>query len=157
RDVKPSNLLIAKDETGHLGRVKILDFGLARFVSESEQGTRLTTVGSIVGTVDYMAPEQAEDPRTADIRADIYGLGCALYFLLTRRVRFPAQSAVERPSARMMGRPPRLRETRPEAPAALEAVLLKMMARQPSERYQTPAEVAAALTPLADPQHSAPD
>ncbi len=148
RDVKPSNLLLTKTAEGS-ALVKILDFGLARFESESDHTGRLTQLGNIVGTVDYIAPEQADNARTADIRADIYSLGCSLYFLLAAQPPFGGQSAVEKLSARMMGEPPRIRLLRPDVPAALEAVLVKMMARAPGQRYPTPAETAAALAPFA--------
>lgn len=150
RDVKPANLLLESDPAGADAGfcVKILDFGLARFDSERRYSTRLTQPGSTLGTVDYMAPEQAESARDADTRADIYGLGCTLFFLLTGKPAFPGASIAEKIGARLVGGPPSLRAARPEAPAGLDALLQRMMARQPADRYQTPAEVAAALLPF---------
>jgi serine/threonine-protein kinase len=185
RDVKPGNLLLevtrgegrgARDEPTGIPaslapRVRILDFGLARFDSERRYSTRLTQVGSTLGTVDYMAPEQAESARDADCRADIYGLGCTLFFLLTGRPPFPGASMAEKIGARLTSAvPPSVRAQRPEVSEGLDRVLTRMMARQPADRYQTPAEVAAALEPftqaaapvddpipLAEPVEAAPE
>src|SRR5262249_50706954 len=136
-------------------RVKILDFGLARFESEASRKTRLTTLGNIVGTVDYIAPEQAENARTADTRSDIYSLGCTLFYVLTGQPPFPGEGLVEKMTARLLPVPPSPRALRPEVPPALETVLAKMMAREPAQRYQTPAEVAAALAPFTGKRKSA--
>jgi serine/threonine protein kinase len=157
RDIKPGNLLVVGAERWAAGKkawpstaqvlVKILDFGLARFDSERRYATRLTQPGSTLGTVDYMAPEQAENARDADTRADIYGLGCTLFFLLTGKPPFAGTSMAEKIAARLMGAPPSARAVRAEIPAGLDRVLERMMARQPADRYQTPAETAAALEP----------
>src|SRR5262249_6080067 len=128
--------------------VKILDFGLARFENEVGRKTRLTALGNIVGTVDYVAPEQAENARTADIRADIYSLGCTLFYLLTGQPPFPGDNVVEKMIRRVLGEPPSVRASRPEVPAAVDRVVARMMARKPSDRFQTPAEVATALQAL---------
>jgi serine/threonine protein kinase len=104
-------------------------------------------VGKLLGTVDYVAPEQAENAQTADIRADIYSLGCSLYYLLTGGPPFPGADAVAAISARVLGRAPSVRQSRPEVSPGLDLVLAKMMARQPEHRYQTPGEVAKALEP----------
>ncbi len=166
RDIKPANLLMAKLPVASGGReppdvdapfsgdlhpplavtVKILDFGLARFESEQEQ--RLTQVGRALGTVDYVAPEQVENARGADIRADIYSLGCAWWFLLTGQPPFPGESIIDRVTARLKGQMPRIRDARPDVPAAIEQVLNKMLARFAKERYQTPAELIGALESL---------
>jgi serine/threonine-protein kinase len=147
RDIKPGNLMVARPSPDEPPVVKILDFGLARFESESTATERLTQLGKIVGTVDYMAPEQAQNPRTADIRADIYSLGCTLFYLLTGEAPFRGDDAAEKIAARVLGDAPSVREARPEVPPALERVLARMMARDPAERYQTPGEVAKALEP----------
>jgi serine/threonine protein kinase len=152
RDIKPQNLML----TGE-GRVKILDFGLARFASEvSIDGQTiagndggLTQDGIALGTPDYMAPEQCIDSRTADIRADIYSLGCTLYFLLTGQLPFPHGSAIEKISAHLERTPQPLTELRGDVPPELAAVVQRMMARDPAQRFQTPNEVAAALAPFA--------
>jgi WD40 repeat protein/serine/threonine protein kinase len=150
RDIKPSNLRVTSGGTGP-ALVKVLDFGLARLHSEADHDGRLTQMGTLVGTVDYVAPEQAMDPRVADTRADIYSLGCTLFYLLTGKPPFPGVDKVARLSARVLGPPPSVRDMRPDIPADLAAILLRMMAREPEKRYQEPAEVAALLAPFAAP------
>ncbi len=147
RDIKPGNLMVARPSPDQPPLIKILDFGLARFESESDRTTRLTQLGRVVGTVDYIAPEQAQNARTADIRADIYSLGCTLFYLLTGEPPFPGEDAVEKISARVLGEAPSVRKSRPEVSVALEGVVAKMMARKAEERYQTPGEVAKAMEP----------
>ncbi|MFO0864033.1 MAG: protein kinase [Gemmataceae bacterium] len=150
RDIKPSNLLMAKAASPEQTPVvKILDFGLARFASEQDNENRLTQFNKILGTVDYIAPEQIDNARGADIRSDIYSLGCTLYYLLAAKPPFPGADLVAKLTARISGPLPRIRDVRPEAPAGLEEVMLKMMARLPDDRYQTPNEVAAALASFA--------
>jgi serine/threonine protein kinase/N-acetylneuraminic acid mutarotase len=156
RDIKPGNLIVARPNPDEPPVVKILDFGLARFESESAQAERLTQLGKIVGTVDYIAPEQAQNARTADIRADIYSLGCSLFYLLTGQPPFAGEDAVEKIGARVLGDAPSVRGGRPEVSPALELVLAKMMARNPADRYQTPGEVAKALEPHTDKAGQAP-
>ncbi|MCS7046462.1 MAG: protein kinase, partial [Gemmataceae bacterium] len=148
RDIKPGNLIVARSADDQ-PLVKILDFGLARFDSEERNEKRLTFSGNLLGTVDYIAPEQAQDAHTADIRADIYSLGCTLYYLLTAAPPFPGSTVVEKIMARTGGPTPSVRAVRGDVPAELDAVLQKMMARSPAERYQTPLEVAEALGPFA--------
>ena len=104
-----------------------------------------------MGTPDYMAPEQALDTRTADQRADIYSLGCTLYFLLTSRPPFPGGSLTEKLLAHQQKEPPALDRLCTGAPRGLAQVLRKAMAKQPHDRYQTPAEFAAALAPFQPP------
>jgi hypothetical protein len=159
RDIKPQNLMLTPQ-----GQVKILDFGLARLAGEaappvslSPEGPTdtarqaLTQVGQLMGTPDYMAPEQATDPHAADIRADVYSLGCTLYFLLTGRPPFPDGTALDKVMAHVERSPRPLTECRPDVPAALARVVEGMMARDPARRYQTPTEAAAALRPFAAP------
>jgi serine/threonine-protein kinase len=146
RDIKPSNLLLTRDPVTNKPLIKILDFGLARFTSEQiHPKPGITAEGQAMGTPDFMSPEQAQNARAADIRADIYSLGCVLFFFLTGKGPFVGKSMLERLTARLMSDPLPLRSLRPEASAELEQVVLKMMAREPAARYQTPAEVAAAL------------
>jgi serine/threonine protein kinase len=145
RDIKPGNLLLTRD-----GQIKILDFGLARFASELG-GKPLTVEGSVLGTPDYMAPEQAIDPHQADIRADIYSLGCTLYHLLAGWPPFAEGTAVQKLMAHQERRPKPLAELRPDVPAALAAVVERMMAKDPAGRFQTPAEAARALAMFARP------
>jgi serine/threonine protein kinase len=151
RDIKPANLLIVRParDGGQAPRVKILDFGLARFMSESSEQGGLTRTGQIMGTPDYMAPEQVRSSRDADSRADIYSLGCTLYHMLTGRVLFDNERMVDRLMARVTREAPRVRLLRPEVGPVLDDVAAKMLARRPEDRYQTPAEVAEALAPFA--------
>ena len=101
RDIKPGNLIVTRPNPDKPPIIKILDFGLARFESESDHTTRLTQLGKVMGTVDYIAPEQAQNARTADIRADIYSLGCTLFYLLTGKPPFEGEDAVEKIRARV--------------------------------------------------------
>jgi hypothetical protein len=151
RDIKPGNLFLTQGPDGS-PLVKILDFGLARFDTEDRDAGRLTMVGKLIGTVDYIAPEQVDDAHLADTRADIYSLGCTLYYLLTATPPFAGNTVVEKVNARRDGPVPSVRELRPEIPAGLDAVIKRMMARMPDDRYQTPLAVAEALAPFAAPQ-----
>jgi Leucine-rich repeat (LRR) protein len=136
--------------------VKILDFGLARLPRTTEDAPPgetgsgpLTGMGAVMGTADYIAPEQAADASAADIRADIYALGCTLFHLLTGRPPFSDGTVAEKLD-RHAGTPlPSLNSLRPEVPSELTAVLDRMTAKAPADRYATPAEVAAALAPFA--------
>lgn len=154
RDIKPSNLLMspAKDGEGGNGTIKVLDLGLARLCGHKAQvvaSSQLTTMGSVMmGTPDYMAPEQAIDLRGADIRADIYSLGCTLFFLITGQPPFPAGSLAQKLMKHQAAPVPSIVATRPELPETLDSVLQKMMAKNPADRYQTPEEVAEALGPM---------
>jgi serine/threonine protein kinase len=143
RDIKPHNLMLTPQ-----GRVKVLDFGLARFVSESASHGGLTQQGTLMGTPDYIAPEQIDDASRADIRADVYSLGCTLYCLLTGRPPFPGGTMMQKVRAHFDREPAPLRSLRPDVPPALEEVVARMMAKQPGQRYQTPAEVIQALAPF---------
>lgn len=146
RDIKPANLVLVKThEAAPVGRIKILDFGLARLRATPGAGAPdlLTVEGALIGTADYVSPEQACDPRYVDIRADIYSLGCTFYFLLTGQPPFPGKSFVDKMYKHRMAPPPPVPGLRPEVAAVLD----RMMAKKPEERYQTPAEVAKALEP----------
>jgi formylglycine-generating enzyme required for sulfatase activity/tRNA A-37 threonylcarbamoyl transferase component Bud32 len=147
RDIKPSNLILARD--GQQQVVKILDFGLAKATREHEAtGHDLTGTGMMLGTPTYMAPEQTLDAAKADIRADIYSLGCTLYFLLTGRPPFQANSQYELLHAHQVKEATPLTEIRGDVPAPLAAVVARMLAKDPAQRYQKPAEVAEALAPF---------
>jgi response regulator RpfG family c-di-GMP phosphodiesterase len=136
RDIKPSNLILTPQQ-----QIKILDFGLARLCRR-----RHTEAHTMLGSVDYMAPEQARDARSVDIRADIYGLGGTLYWLLTGCKPFPGdRPVIEELLARQRESPLPPRQARPEIPVELEALVLQMMALDPAGRYPTPASVISAL------------
>jgi len=145
RDIKPGNLML-----DHAGTVRVLDLGLARIVDAANPfgkstAGRLTESGMYMGTVDYMAPEQAEDSHRVDHRADIYSLGCTLYFLLTGQEPFLGETVLKRLMAHMERPAPSLRIARPEVPPALDAVYLKMMAKRPDDRPASMTEVIALL------------
>lgn len=137
RDIKPANLLL-DDE----GVVKILDMGLARINDASTEGRHdLTHTGHIMGTVDYMSPEQALQTKSADHRADIYSLGCSLYFLLTGRTVYEGDTLMSKLMAHREQSIPRLALPEGEVPSALEAVFQRMIAKHIAERYQSMTEV----------------
>jgi RND family efflux transporter MFP subunit len=174
RDIKPSNIMLARS-----GEVKLLDLGLARFYSgglSAEGGTgvspvlaestgkmpvppstrpappseEMTGTGQAMGTADYMAPEQAADSRTVDIRADLYSLGCTLYKLLSGQGPFsgPAyQGTLEKMHAHVHQPAPPIRQLVPELPEALAAIVDRLLAKDPADRFSIPAEVASALAP----------
>ncbi len=141
RDVKPANLLVDRD-----GVVKILDLGLAKFFLDDEEARLSAEHGeSILGTADYLAPEQARNSHTVDARADIYSLGQAGYFLLTGRPPFPKGTIAERLLAHQTKSPRPIAEDRPDAPGDLLAIIDKMTAKGPERRHQTAREVADAM------------
>jgi formylglycine-generating enzyme required for sulfatase activity len=128
--------------------VKILDFGLAKATSEKRVDGALTKSGQMLGTPDYIAPEQTLDAPGADIRADLYSLGCTLYFLLSGKPPFTGNSLYEILHAHHAVTATPLDQLRPEVPAALAQVVARMMAKQPADRYQTPLDAAKALGPF---------
>ncbi len=152
RDLKPANLMLTpapgpEENTLH-SMVKILDIGLGRFLfdPESRDGRfDITNDDAILGTPDYLAPEQARDPRRVDIRADIYSLGCVLYQTLAGQSPFADTNLVRQIMRHATQQPRDLREGNPAVPELLNHVVSKMLAKDPEERYQTPAEVAQAL------------
>jgi tRNA A-37 threonylcarbamoyl transferase component Bud32 len=145
RDVKPSNLLL----TANGASVKILDMGLA-LRSEPPAGGEasgtMTREGEVMGTLDFLSPEQARESHTVDIRSDLYSLGCTFYYLLSGRVPFPGGTLMDKLLRHKFDEPRPVEELRPEVPPAVAAVVRKLMAKKPEDRFQTPAEVAAALT-----------
>jgi len=141
RDVKPGNLLI--DSTGV---VKLLDLGLARFFKTSdEESLTIKHDEKVLGTADYLAPEQAVDSHQVDARADIYSLGCTMYFALTGHPPFTDGTLVQRLLAHQTKFPPSVRYERPDIDEGLLAILDKMMAKKAADRYQTAGEVSEAL------------
>jgi len=170
RDIKPSNLLVSgignqksgvREKTRHGGSplppdscglppvVKILDLGLARLQNSGEESNQLTRLGVAIGTPEYLAPEQVRNSRTVDIRADLYSLGCTLYYLLTGQPPFRGETPMAVMRKHLHEAPPPLTSRRPDVPPAVAALVSKLMAKNPEDRYQTAAELAAALAPLA--------
>ncbi|MFO0825597.1 MAG: phosphate ABC transporter substrate-binding protein PstS [Gemmataceae bacterium] len=154
RDIKPSNLLLDR-----AGVVRILDLGLARFHVDSRRNQGVTErydAKVILGTADFMAPEQAVDSSAVDIRADIYSLGCSLFFLLTGKMVFDVDVFAQKMMAHQTQAPPPIsRYTK--VPQVLEEVVTRMIAKRRTDRYQTPAEVAAALVEFATPPPGPPE
>jgi serine/threonine-protein kinase len=149
RDIKPANFMVASAT----GLVKLLDLGLARLQegAGAEALAYLTRTGAVVGTLDYLSPEQVLASDAVDGRSDLYGLGCTLYRLLTGQVVFPGRTLNDKLVKRCREEAPPVEGLRPEVPPGLAAVVRRVLARQPPDRYQTAAEVAEALAPWAFP------
>jgi serine/threonine-protein kinase len=154
RDIKPSNFLVSRK--GDTLVVKLSDFGLAR--ETSDEDGRVTQHGHTVGTVDYMAPEQARNSGSADVRSDIYSLGCTLFHMLTGKAPFAGGSIPERLYKHAHDEPPDLRHLNPRVSEALCAVVRRMLAKDPATRYATPAallkdliRLESATSPLTGP------
>ncbi|MGL4460626.1 MAG: serine/threonine-protein kinase [Planctomycetia bacterium] len=141
RDLKPSNVIIAPD-----GRAKLLDLGLARWFDDDHNEAAVVGAGRIVGSFDYMAPEQSKDSARADSRSDVYALGCLLYFALAGKPPFHAAADNKKKMAmHQLRSAPALEKARPNVPIPLAVVLEKMMEKEPVERYQAAAEVAEVM------------
>ncbi len=140
RDIKPSNLLVDQR-----GVVKVLDMGLARWEDDKAASLTIAHEENVLGTADYLAPEQAKDSHTVDKRADIYSLGCTLYFLLTGHAPFPEGTLAQRILKHQTEMPKSIYEDRRDAPQALVDVCLRMMSKNRDARYQSAGEVAATL------------
>ncbi|MFN0019561.1 MAG: serine/threonine protein kinase [Pirellulaceae bacterium] len=140
RDIKPGNLIVDSQ-----GNVRILDLGLARVNEDDASSLTLMYDAKMIGTVDYLAPEQARNSHNIDHRADLYSLGCTFYFLLTGRPPFVGGTTVERVLDHQIKPPIDVRELRPEVPAGAAKLCHKLLAKDPDDRIQTAAEVVAAL------------
>jgi formylglycine-generating enzyme required for sulfatase activity/serine/threonine protein kinase len=143
RDIKPANLILS--HAGKRAVIKVLDFGLAKVTSEGQVDSSLTREGQMLGTPDYIAPEQIRDAQSADIRADIYSLGCTLYYLLTGRPPFAGDNLWDLYQAHFSMDAAPLNLVRADVPDELSALVAKMMAKDPARRFQTPREVGEAL------------
>lgn len=154
RDIKPSNILVAGER--HIPQatepavVKIVDMGLIRAVEAADDvKSDLTRDGTVVGTPDYMSPEQAKNSSTVDHRADLYSLGCTLYFMLAGQPPFPHGSPIEKIIKHQVEAPPPLQALRRDVPSAVAEVIAKLMAKKPDDRYPSARKAAKALEPLA--------
>src|SRR5205085_1110185 len=138
------------------GAVKILDMRLARFFNDDDDILTKKFDENVLGTADYLAPEQAIDSHEVDTRADIYSLGATFYYLLSGKTPFGEGTVAQKLLWHQSRQPKPIRELRAEVPPALEAVLSKMMAKDPANRYKVPAEVTEALTPFAQAEIGPP-
>jgi serine/threonine protein kinase len=145
RDIKPSNVLITSS-----GHVKLVDMGLARLHQVETHESDLTASGVTLGTFDYISPEQARDPRTADVRSDLYSLGCTLYFMLTGRAPFPDGTVLQKLLSHTSDERPDPRLYRPGLPEEIAEILNKLLARRPEQRYQQPNELIGELLLVSD-------
>jgi serine/threonine-protein kinase len=170
RDIKPANLLICESppnagagpvtpDVNPRPLVKVVDFGLARFCGADPAGGDATIrvqPGAVLGTVDYMSPEQAQDVHAVDIRSDLYSLGCVFYYALTGQVPFPGGNSIEKLCKQLLNDPQPIRELRPEVPTSLEAIVNRLLAKRMDQRFQTPAELARELAGLSGIRESQP-
>jgi serine/threonine-protein kinase len=145
RDIKPSNVIVMAS-----GRAKLVDMGLARLHQVQSDGDDLTASGVTLGTFDYISPEQARDPRSADVRSDIYSLGCTLYFMLTARPPFPDGTVLQKLLQHNSDAPPDPRELNPTLPDEVSVVVRRMLAKDPRRRPQHPRDLINDLYLLAD-------
>jgi serine/threonine-protein kinase len=154
RDIKPANLLVHRGP-GLQCVVKVLDFGLARLhepapQAEAGQDSVPAIEQQVMGTPDYLSPEQGRNLHRVDIRSDLYSLGCTFYYLLTADVPFPGGTTLEKLVRHGSEQPRPVTELRPEVPLAVAALVARLMAKRPEDRFQTPAELAAVLAPFAE-------
>lgn len=147
RDIKPANLLVVANDLKDVPLVKILDMGIAQFAS-GDNRTKLTQTGQIIGTVDYIAPEQAENTNLADIRSDIFSLGCTLFELITHKLPYPGQNVTEKLFARATKECPAPSSFREDVPEELDEIVMTMAAREKERRFREPLDVAEALEPF---------
>jgi serine/threonine protein kinase len=143
RDIKPGNILVDRS-----GIVKVLDMGLARFFNDEEDNLTKKYDENVLGTADYLAPEQAIDSHGVDIRADIYSLGATFYFVLTGRTPFTEGTVAQKLIWHQTRQPKSIRQVRPDVPDEVVTLIERMMAKDPAQRPSTPREIADALAPL---------
>ena len=144
RDIKPSNIIITP-----AGRARLVDMGLARLPTVSG-APDLTASGMTLGTFDYISPEQARDPRAADVRSDLYSLGCTLFYMLTGRPPFADGTVVQKLLQHQQTPPPDVAAERADVPAALAGVVERLLRKLPEDRYQRPADLVADLVSVAE-------
>jgi eukaryotic-like serine/threonine-protein kinase len=158
RDIKPANLLVQRRglAPGESGLLKVSDFGLARLTEPADKESRsrrpdtlFTRQNTVMGTPDFLSPEQARSLHKTDSRSDLYSLGCTFYYLLTGEVPFPGGNALDKLLRHSTEKAPPVTDLRPETPAPVAAVIARLMAKHPDERFRTPAELAQALHPYA--------
>jgi serine/threonine-protein kinase len=144
RDIKPSNIIVTAE-----GKAKLVDMGLARLHARTSNDD-LTASGVTLGTFDYISPEQARDPRMADVRSDIYSLGCTLYYVLTARPPFPEGTVLQKLLQHQGDEVPDPRQINPDIPEEIAAILRRMLAKDPKHRFQEPGELIGELLVVAD-------
>src|SRR5262249_9625385 len=156
RDIKPHNLIMSRQDA----LIKVADLGLARLPRSANEeltagiagvkttGTLTPENAIMIGTADYLAPEQALNFHNADIRADIYSLGCSFFYLFTGQSPVAGGTLAQKVAKHLQAEPPPLERFRKDVPPAIEQVLRRMLTKRPEDRFQTPGEVAAALTSL---------
>lgn len=152
RDIKPANLLVQTTEVGPL--IKILDFGLARITEPGENGqsdglSEFSNEFTVMGTPDYVSPEQCRDKKNVDGRSDLYSLGCTFYFLLTGKVPFPGGTPVEKILKHYSDKPADIRFLRPDIPENLAVIIEKLLQKSPADRYANAKELVSALNRVA--------
>lgn len=143
RDVKPSNIIVTPHK-----RIKLIDMGLARLLKPQDDD--LTESGVTLGTFDYISPEQARDPRSADVRSDVYSLGCTFYYMLVGAPPFPEGTMLQKLLKHQGDEAPDVRSANPTVPVEVASVVKKMMKKNPEDRYQKPEDLIADLCQVAD-------
>lgn len=150
RDIKPANLLVYRNPKTDALTVKILDFGLARLYDpDKETGAAPVKERTVMGTPDFLSPEQGQGIHDVDIRSDLYSLGCTLYYLLVGRVPFPGGTSLEKLNRHRTEDPVLLENYRPDVPETVADIVRRLMAKDPAKRFQAPQDLASALTPFA--------